>query len=151
MTNDSTQPIVRITRTFRAPAEHVFDAWLDPSRLGRFLFATPGGRMVRVEVEPREGGRFLVMERRGEEDAAHYGTYLEIERPGRLVFSFATDPDEPPSRVTVQLRPHAAGCELTLTHELTPVWAGYEESASQGWTMILDALRPAVEEEPARG
>lgn len=46
----------RLTRRFSASPERVFDAWLDPEKAGRFLFATEDGEMVRVEIDPNTPG-----------------------------------------------------------------------------------------------
>ena len=70
---------IRITRRFNASIERVFDAWLDPEKAGKWLFATPTGKMVRVEIDPRVGGSFNIT-RRESEDIEHVGTYLEIDR-----------------------------------------------------------------------
>lgn len=83
---------VRVNRRFEASAERVFDAWLDPATLGRWLYATQGGQMLRVDVDPRVGGAYAIVERRPDGDAAHYGRYLEIDRPRRLVLTLALDP-----------------------------------------------------------
>src|SRR6185295_11003762 len=58
------RPTVRVTHRFRASAERVFDAWLDPVRAGTFLFASPDGKMLRAEIDPRVGGRFEFVDRR---------------------------------------------------------------------------------------
>src|SRR5687768_7548961 len=80
---------LRVTRRFSAPAERVYDAWLDRERVCRWLFATPTGQMVRVEVEARVGGAFVITERRDGEDVEHAGTYLELVRPSRLMFAYS--------------------------------------------------------------
>lgn len=133
-----------ITRRFRALPETVFDAWLDPAAVGSWLFATPGGVMQRIELDARVGGGFVIAEQRGDELAEHFGTYLEIDRPHRLVFTFATEPGETPSQVTVEVAPTADGCELTLTQEVHPEWAQYADRVREGWTSILEGLDTAM-------
>ncbi len=137
--------LVRLTvsHTYSSPAERVFDAWLDPGMAGRFLFATPGGEMIKVEIDPVVGGMFNFTERRGDIDAEHVGEYLEIERPRRLVFEYgvpAYSPDR--SRVEVEIEAFAeGGCRLTLTAWVEPE---YGERTEYGWVTILANLDPVV-------
>lgn len=131
---------VLVRRRFAAPPEQVYDAWLDGESVGRWLFATDGGEMVKVEVDPRVGGRFTIVERRGEELAEHFGEYLELERPRRIVFGFWTSFDEERSTVTVQIEEAPGGCEVVLTHEMDPQWAEYADQTRHGWTTILEGL-----------
>lgn len=136
---------VRVTRQFSATPERVFDAWLDPEQARQFLFATPTGEMVRVEIDPRVGGTFLIVERRDGEDAPHYGKYLEIDRPRRLVFSmFADEDDTKGSKVVIEIAATDTGCELTLTHALQPQWADYADRTRAGWSGILEGLASVV-------
>lgn len=149
MTAMETQPHIGVTvrRRFAASPERVFDAWLDAEKAARWLFATPEGQMVRAEVDPRVGGRFAFVDRRGDEDVEHTGEYLEIERPRRLVFTFSVDGTEF-DRVAVEIEPLETGCELTLTHEMRAEWAKYADRAQAGWMMILDGLGSSLGEGP---
>lgn len=135
----ATRPVFRIKRHFAAPAERVFDAWLDPQTASRWLFTDAKGKITRCEIDARVGGRFLIVDTRAVGDVDHVGEYLEIDRPRRLVFTFAVprySPEE--TRVTLDIVPSGTGCELTLTHEnVLPEWA---ERTQQGWSMILDGL-----------
>jgi uncharacterized protein YndB with AHSA1/START domain len=120
----------------------VFDAWLDPAIAGKFLFATPSGIMLKVEIDPRVGGGFLIIERRGDRNDEHRGKYLEIDRPRRLVFSFGDDIAFDATTVTVVITPAGDGCDLVLTH--TGVGAQWERQTNAGWTGILDGLAGAL-------
>lgn len=135
---------VRVTHRFRQSPERVFDAWLDPAKAGKFLFATPAGEMVRAEIDPRIGGRFTFVDRRNGEDIEHVGEYIEIDRPRRLVFDFAVPKvfSAERTRVTVEIVPLGDGCELTLTHE--GVLPDYASRTENGWSMILDGLAAAL-------
>lgn len=136
-----------VTHRYRASAERVFDAWLDPARARQFLFATPTGEIVRCDIDARVGGGFTITDRRDGEDVEHVGRYLEIDRPRRLVFTFSVpkydadaDPDATP--VVIEIRPlDDGGCELTLTHQ---VWAEYLEQTRGGWSMILAGVETAL-------
>jgi uncharacterized protein YndB with AHSA1/START domain len=69
----SAPAIVTLKRELAARPEPVFDAWLDPAVARHFLFATPEGEIVRCDIEPRVGGRFLIVDRRQDGDAEHHG------------------------------------------------------------------------------
>ena len=135
--------VIRITRHFDFPPERVFDAWLDPQTAGRWLFTDEKGKITRCEIDARVGGKFLIVDRRPVGDVDHVGEYLEIDRPRRLVFTFAVPRYSPlETRVTLDIVPSGKGCELTLTHEnVLPEWA---DQTQQGWGMILDALEVSL-------
>jgi uncharacterized protein YndB with AHSA1/START domain len=148
MTSDTTVS-VQVRHRFDASPERVFDAWLDPKKAHAFLFATPSGRMVRADIDARVGGAFTFVDRRDGEDVEHTGTYVEIDRPRRLVFTFSVPKYSAMStRVTIEIVPLGTGCELTLTHEgVLPEYAAPSES---GWNGILDGLASALSENAPR-
>jgi uncharacterized protein YndB with AHSA1/START domain len=131
---------VIVTRSFNLPPEIIFDAWLDESSVGQWLFATPKAEMKRAELDPRVGGTFVISEKRGETLAEHFGTFEVIDRPGRLVFTFTTARDQRPTRVTVAILSEPDGCILTLQQSIDPAAAAMYNRVHQGWTMILDGL-----------
>jgi two-component system cell cycle response regulator DivK len=137
---------IRVTRNFRAPAETVFDAWLDPEIARDWLFATPDGERVEVEIDPRVGGRYSIVERRGGEDVLHTGVYEAIERPNRLVFTLAVPKyaDEAVA-VTVDIAPAGEGCELTLAQTVAEGSPASPEQIERGWATVLEGLAARVE------
>src|ERR1700677_336329 len=137
--------VVRVTHHFNASPERVFDAWLNPQTTGKWLFATPTGQMVRVEIDARVGGRYVIVDRRNGEDVEHSGAYLEIDRPRRLVFSFAVPKYSAQiSEVTVEITPADSGCVLTLTQTNVP--GEYLGRNEKGWTGILVGLAECIAE-----
>jgi uncharacterized protein YndB with AHSA1/START domain len=135
---------LKVTRVITASPERAFDAWLDPTVAGRFLFATPTGEMVRAEIDARLGGRFVFVDRRpGHGDVEHVGHYEVIDRPRRLVFTFAVPQYDPGlTRVTVDFAEAPGGCQVTLTHDGVP--PEYEAQTIQGWSTILESLERAL-------
>src|SRR5687768_17434649 len=130
---------IRVERRFGSSCERVFDAWLDAGTAGRWLFATPSGEMVRVEIDPRVGGRYEIVERRDGEDVLHSGSYEEVDRPRHLVFTLQVPKySEDVSRVAIDLSPDGEGCALVLDAGEAPA----EEAAKyrQGWSKILEGL-----------
>ncbi|BBU60364.1 hypothetical protein MSC49_02990 [Methylosinus sp. C49] len=137
---DDAIPPLTITRRFAAPPALLFDAWLDPKAVGGWLFRTPNGQSAHVEIDARIGGGFAIHEQRGDILATHFGEYLEIERPSRLVFTFGGQREGPFTRVEIDIRPDGAGSLLTLTQFLTPEWATKSLAFRSGWTGILEGL-----------
>ncbi len=129
-----------VEHRFDVAPERVFDAWLDPQSVGCWLFATPEGVMNHIEINPRVGGTFIISEYRGDVLAEHFGTYVEIDRPRRIVFSFTANRQTKPTLVEIRIMPDGRGCRLSLTHCIDPQWIDYKEKTKAGWTMILDSL-----------
>ena len=117
--------IVHVSRTFDAPRERVFRAWTDPAAVTRW-FGGPGGSTKSVEADVRVGGNYrITMKVRPTGRKAYVvGTYLEIDPPERLVYTFAWEKLPVPtfgmgdSKVTVDFRELGAATEVSLTHEL---------------------------------
>lgn len=137
--SDSSDLKLSVTRQFTASAERVFDAFLDPAKAGKFMFATATGQMVRVAIDPRVGGSYAFVDRRDGEDVEHVGEYLTIQRPKRLVFTLRVDKySKDTSTVTIEITPRGTGCELRLTQTVTKQYAEHLHRIEAGWGMILD-------------
>lgn len=138
--HDATVQVV-VSRDFNAPAAVVYDAWLDPACAAQWFFATPTGEMVHCSIDAREGGAFCMTDRRDGEDVAHMGTYLVLDRPRCLVFTFCVPKySKDQSRVTVEITPRGSGCTLTLTQEMPAAYAEFKDRSAQGWAMMLSNL-----------
>jgi uncharacterized protein YndB with AHSA1/START domain len=73
------------------------------------------------------------------------GEYLEIDRPRRLVFTFAIPMFGPGiDRIVVEIAPDGAGCILSLTHELLP--PEFHDATANGWGKMFDRLRGILAE-----
>jgi uncharacterized protein YndB with AHSA1/START domain len=139
--------IVRVARSFDAPPETVFDAWLDTEQLGRWMFGprVRDEEVVRLSVEPRIGGTFSFLVRRQGTEIDHVGNYLQIDRPRRLSFTWGVAGESAEeSVVTIDFTPQPDGCELTLTHEMDPKWAEYAGRVEGSWGKMLEALAKAT-------
>lgn len=131
---------LNVTHRFKASPERVFDAWIDPNTAGKWLFSTPTGTMVRVEIDARVGGKFVFTDRRDGVDVDHIGEYVELDRPRRLAFTFAVPLySKQETLLAIDIAPvDGGGCDVTLTHSgVLPEWA---EKTKGGWAMILDGL-----------
>jgi len=153
MTEIRTTTTVQVTHRFAAPAERVYDAFLDPAKAAQFLFATGTGQIVRCDIDPRIGGTFTIVDRRNGEDVAHTGKYLELERPRRIVFTLSVEKySRDIDTVAIDITTLAHGCELTLTHEMSASFADFRERVQEGWTGIFEvAATLLIDENPTCG
>lgn len=129
-----------IERTLPAAPRVVFEAWLDPATLARFMCPGAGSRVGKVDVDARVGGAFLIVMVIGEAERPHHGEYLEIDRYRRLAFTWRSHAAGEGSRVTLRFEPVGDDAtHLTLEH----VGLDGPEVQRQhelGWGRILDAL-----------
>ena len=142
----------KVTHRFSASPEKVFDAWLDPQSVRRWMKAALvgmglAGDIRQVRVEARKGGKFFFSDMRDEVEARHWGTYLELDRPRKIVFTWITDESEEanPSTVTLTLEPDGKGCLATIVHEMDAAWADYVPRVEKGWGAMLQAVGALLE------
>ncbi len=133
---------LKISRTFAAPREKVFRAWIDPEALKRW-FAPSEKYVTRIpRLDARAGGGYRVeMEIEGKVHTVA-GTYREVKPPERLVFTWKWEKE--PDRgdggdtlVTIEFFDRGEKTEVVLTHEKFPSDAARDEH-NKGWTGCLD-------------
>ena len=134
----STAVVVR--RTIAASAEELFDAWLDPHALATWM--RPGTVRSVAKVEPHEGGSYEITMFGQSGPIVHRGVYRQIDRPKRLVFTWASPGTElRDTLVTVDFMPVDTLTEVVVTHEELPESA--KPSHRNGWTRGLENLEQA--------
>jgi uncharacterized protein YndB with AHSA1/START domain len=139
---------VQVTRRLLASPRRAFDAFVDPAVVETW-FGPGQGRIVGIELAPRTGGTFSVVQHRGGRDVEVRGTYLAIERPRRLVLTWAIPAESlEDSIVTIQIEPAGAGAAITLTHELAPSWLRIASDVEASWIQMLDAIAEALAPRP---
>lgn len=136
-------PALVIARTFEAPPERVYRAWTDPALASQF-FCPSGVTFGGARFDVRVGGSFRIeMKSSSGEDFNAYGVYREVKPNARLVMTWRWEEDDPKDEVesllTIDLKPHGSGTELTLTHERL---ASLESRArhEEGWCSILEKM-----------
>ena len=130
----------RATHRFKASADRVYDAWLNPAQSRSWMAASLktiglAGDIQRVEIDARVGGKFFFSDLRDGEEARHWGTYLQLDRPRRIVFTWIVDASEEgdPSKVTLTIDPEADGCVAAIVHEMDAQWIEYVSQTESGW------------------
>lgn len=129
-----------INHRIAAPREKVFEAWLSPQMLSKFMRPPSTTGNARVTNDPVKGGRFSIVMVTPEKEIPHAGTYLAIDPHSHLSFTWESPHSLDDSVVTVDFAEVEAGAtEITLRQ----VKFRSEDSRDghiKGWTTILEAL-----------
>lgn len=127
---------VTVRRTIDASPEELFDAWLDPDSLALWMRPRKIQRTT-ATLDARVGGAFEIILHGDGQVYTHHGTYVQIERPQRLVFTWTSaGTQDTQTLVTVDFIAQARGTEVVIVHERLP---GAEAQAShrEGWSEVL--------------
>jgi uncharacterized protein YndB with AHSA1/START domain/DNA-binding transcriptional ArsR family regulator len=136
---------VRVVHRFKASAERVFDGLLDPENVRVWMVAPVDPSLVKiVTIDARVGGGFSIVMPIDGVDYEHTGEYLEIDRPHRLVFTWAAEDSPNHDRILIDIVTLESGCELTLTHEIHPDMARCADQVEAGWPVKLEAMAAAL-------
>jgi uncharacterized protein YndB with AHSA1/START domain len=142
--DDTTGPTLQIRRRVKAGAEEIFDLWTKPDLMVRWLSPFPGAVDCKASSDLRPGGAFSLVMSSEQSSREVSGTYVEIDRPRRLVFTWIGPlTNHVNTLVTVELNPLGDETDLLLTHERLPTSA-ILEGHTKGWGNILDHLADAA-------
>jgi len=145
--DDATGPIVQIRRRVKAGAEQIFDLWTKPDLMARWMSPFPGTVDCKANCDLRPGGTFSLVMSSEESSREVSGTYVQIDRPRKLVFTWIGPlTNNVNTLVTLELHPRGDETELVLTHERLPT-TSICEGHTRGWGNILDHLADAVVKE----
>lgn len=139
-----TELSLTVERTIPAAQNRVFDAWLDPNMLRRFMLPGEGMSVPVANTNPTEGGRFEIVMQAGDQEIPHAGTYKKIDPHSQLVFTWESPYSQDDSEVTLDFAPDGEGTKVTLTHVRFPSQES-RDNHEGGWAMILGALGAAFE------
>jgi uncharacterized protein YndB with AHSA1/START domain len=141
---DTTAPSVQIRRRVKAAAEQIFDLWTKPDLMVRWMSPFPGAVDCKASCDLRPGGAFSLVMKSADSSREVTGTYVQIERPHKLVFTWIGPlTNNVNTLVTLELIPRGDETDLVLTHERLPTPA-IHEGHTRGWGHILDHLTDAV-------
>ena len=137
--------VVRIERSFAAPAEAVFDAWTSPEVMRRWFHCAPDWGTPVAEVDLRVGGRVRVVMRQPDgTEAGAQGEYTLIDRPNRLVMNWTFD-DDPANEQLIELSFSESGGKTVVLMINSGVSTDARRDAQDwGWRGCLDELERAL-------
>jgi uncharacterized protein YndB with AHSA1/START domain len=130
---------ITVNRTIPAPAEKIYDVWIDPR--------SPGGPWhgaERVIFNPVVDGLYYLAIKHEGRVWPHYGCFTKMERARVVEFTWMSEGTKgAESVVTVTLEPRGDQTEVTLRHAGVPD-DELGRRHKEGWTWILSALADAL-------
>ena len=136
----SNELVLNLSRTIKAPVESVYNAWLNPEMLAKFMIGGEGICVPRAEADAREGGRFTVIMAAGDKEIPHGGEYKTLNPFSQIVFTWESPFSIEGSTVTLNLEGADGGTNLELIH----VKFRDEQTRDNhigGWEMILSSFK----------
>jgi len=136
--NAETVDAVEVEVRIAASPETVFDFFVDPDKMIQWM-----GRSA--ELDPRPGGGFRLDIN---DDAVAGGEYVELDRPGRILFTWGWEGEDAvtpvgSSTVEVLLEADGDGTRVRLIHSDLPSVESAEKHG-HGWRHYLDRLAAAA-------
>jgi uncharacterized protein YndB with AHSA1/START domain len=116
---------VRVTRTFNAPRQFVWDAHTKPELVQKWMLGPPGWSMPVCEMDVREGGKYRWRWKSQEDgkEFGFFGTFNEVKAPAKITHDEYYDPGDiggamptnDPALVTLELNEASGVTTLVCT------------------------------------
>jgi uncharacterized protein YndB with AHSA1/START domain/DNA-binding HxlR family transcriptional regulator len=132
-----------VSRQINAPIEAVFNAWLSPEMMARFMTPGEGMSVEDAKADPVEGGSFSLNMIAGDKKMPHGGAYKVIKPHSTIVFSWDSPFSVDDTLVTLKFTAKDGGTNIELNH----IKFANEEARDNhkgGWTKILESLEAAL-------
>lgn len=130
---------ITVSRTIPAPAEKIFDVWIDPKSPGGPWFGA-----VRLIFNPVVDGLFYLAVNYQNRVWPHYGRFIQLDRPRTIEHTWVSEATKGvESKLTITFQQRGDQTEVTIHHAGIPD----DEVGRQhkdGWTWILSALEQGV-------
>ena len=127
--------VLVVTRTFKAPARRVFEAWTKPELLKQWWIPKSFGlSFLSCEIDARTGGtyRFVFRHPSSEQPMAFFGRYIEVIPNARLVWTNEEGGDA--GTVTTVTFEQRGDETLFVLHDLYPSKEALDEAIASGST-----------------
>ncbi|WP_277674380.1 SRPBCC family protein [Piscibacillus halophilus] len=157
MPNQSTITLT-IGKSFNVGPEKVFEAWVTPDLMKKWLFTTEPTNQV-AKSDPHVGGQWEIVDHREGKDYRAIGKYLELQSPNRLVKTFKMPQfSDTEDTITVEIESTEEGAEMKFEQKIIvpheKEWSKediekacqeYHDQSKIGWNMMFDGLKQLVE------
>lgn len=132
-------PLTLICQFF-VEAETIFNAWTEPNLMRLWLFKSPTNQILSIHSKLKIGERFSILELNNDEKIDHFGEYLEIKRPHKLLFTLEVPWHFPGiSKVSVNIENRPNGCEMIFTQ------SGIDTSLTKkSWEKMFENLNSLI-------
>jgi uncharacterized protein YndB with AHSA1/START domain len=142
---------IRVTRTFDAPVQLVFDCHTKPELVKRWLLGPPGWSMPICEIDFQVGGRYRYVWRseNGGNEFGVQGEFREIAAPHRLVHTESMDgtPGEALCTLTFTESAGRTAFAMTMLFDSREARDGALESGmTEGMSISYDRMQELIDE-----
>lgn len=134
---------ITVSRTIAAPAERVFDVWMDKNSPGGPWFGA-----TKVIVDTSVDGLFYLAVSHEGKTWPHFGHFIQINRPQLVEFTWMSESTKGlESIVLVTFQPRDGQTEVTLRHSGVPDDEDGRKH-KDGWAWVLSMLAERFASKP---
>ena len=132
-----------VNRRINAPAKKIFDAWLNPQMMAKYMIPDDSFSVPQAEIDATVGGRFMFIVKK-ENETPHAGTYQIIDRYSKIAFTWESPFVPEGSHVTLIFTPVEGGAtDVELTH-VKFLSEASRDGHMRVWGIILGTLETLV-------
>ena len=143
----SAHAILSLQRVFNVSIERAFEAWTKAEVLASW-FGPVGFTVTTAKIDLRKGGEYLIVIQSPEGMAIkHFGEYVEVTPPKRLVFTWILENQAcrgsknqcAETLVSIDFKRVGESTEIQLTHEQLPSKEAHD-GHEFGWRSTFDSF-----------